>query len=55
MLTSSALLSQCADITMIALGIGRLVPKRCRAGPTCSGSSASMGEPWEINSPGKRL
>lgn len=48
----SALLSQCADITTMACGVGKFSLKRLSAGPTCSGLSANMGEPCEINKPG---
>ena len=51
-LTSNALLSQCADITTMACGVGKFSLKRLSAGPTCSGLSANMGEPCEINKPG---
>jgi hypothetical protein len=52
-LTSSASSSQCAESTTIASGFGRLKRIRSSAGPTCPASMASIGEPCEINKPGK--
>ena len=42
-------LSQCADTSTMAVGRGSSAARRLSAGPLAPGSSASMGEPWEIN------
>ncbi|MNL33584.1 hypothetical protein D3C87_1555050 [compost metagenome] len=47
-LTSSSLLSQCADTMMMAPGFGNSAARRARAGPLAPGSSANMGEPWDM-------
>jgi hypothetical protein len=33
----------------MALGVGSSLARRASAGPLAPGSSASIGEPWEIN------
>ncbi|MNC55160.1 hypothetical protein D3C75_1046740 [compost metagenome] len=33
----------------MARGVGNSAARRVNAGPLAPGSSASMGEPWEIN------
>src|SRR5476649_1722261 len=50
--TSGTAVSQCAEAMRIAFGRGRLRPRFSQTPRTAPGSSACIGEPWEMNSVG---
>src|SRR5450759_4267644 len=51
-LTLGAAVSQCAEITRIALGRGKVLPSSSRALPVAPGSIASVGAPCETKRAG---
>src|SRR4051812_41798761 len=48
------LVSQCAEAMTIAFGLPRRRPSARHASPAAPGSSACMGEPWEMKTLGSR-
>ena len=53
--TAAPRVIQCGEITAMALGRGSFSPNALSAGPAWPGSSANMGEPWEMKRVGNKF